>query len=251
MNGLAASSAGDPTLRYAASVKDTARHAWIEVYYDYIGWLQFECTPAYYEYLYATDGQGTSERPHYTDYHEDDRPPEEDDDDGEDDDTDDEEPRSFLPLIIAGGVLLLLLASFMTVLGVLRGKADRTVYRRRQHIARAVDEANYRDPRFDTRALTRDLTDDLFELLESIGAGPEPGELTRGYGERLARDYGHLSSVSPVEVMRAVQKEEFGHGVSYEELCAIAVYTDEAAKGIWKGLSRRDRFVFRYRKHLF
>lgn len=42
----------DSPQRYSASVRDYHAHAWIEVYYDGIGWLNYEATPAYMADMY-------------------------------------------------------------------------------------------------------------------------------------------------------------------------------------------------------
>lgn len=47
--------------RYAAVVRDYNAHAWVEVWYDGVGWIQYEATPAYYSDMYVRyggDGDG-------------------------------------------------------------------------------------------------------------------------------------------------------------------------------------------------
>lgn len=39
---------------YRGSVKDNNEHAWIEVWYDGVGWVTYECTPEYYYEMYPT-----------------------------------------------------------------------------------------------------------------------------------------------------------------------------------------------------
>ena len=45
--------------RYSGTVKDKNAHAWIEVWFDGVGWIQYECVPIYYDGMY-TDGTGTT-----------------------------------------------------------------------------------------------------------------------------------------------------------------------------------------------
>ncbi len=50
---------------YVATVRDRNAHAWVEVWYDGIGWVQYEATPVYYDDMYvrySSDG-GSSTRP--------------------------------------------------------------------------------------------------------------------------------------------------------------------------------------------
>ena len=49
----------DRVARSATYVHDYEAHAWIEVFFDGIGWVQYECTPAYYAGMYG--GMGSSE----------------------------------------------------------------------------------------------------------------------------------------------------------------------------------------------
>lgn len=46
----------DPSGGYTGSVHDYQAHAWAEVYFDGIGWIPYETTPAYYEVIYASKG---------------------------------------------------------------------------------------------------------------------------------------------------------------------------------------------------
>lgn len=46
----------DPSGGYTGSVHDYQAHAWAEVYFDGIGWIPYETTPAYYEVIYASEG---------------------------------------------------------------------------------------------------------------------------------------------------------------------------------------------------
>lgn len=41
--------------RYSTSVKDSDAHAWVEVWFDGVGWIQYECTPAYYSDMYPVE----------------------------------------------------------------------------------------------------------------------------------------------------------------------------------------------------
>ena len=51
----------DAAARYIATVRDYNAHAWVEVWYDGIGWVQYEATPPYYNDMYVKEsGEGSS-----------------------------------------------------------------------------------------------------------------------------------------------------------------------------------------------
>lgn len=45
----------DDVSRYSSYVKDSDAHAWVEVWFDGVGWIQYECTPAYYDSMYPVE----------------------------------------------------------------------------------------------------------------------------------------------------------------------------------------------------
>lgn len=60
--------ASDAVGRYTATVRDYNAHAWVEVWYDGVGWVQYEATPVYYDDMYVQRGGsqgGTTTRPWY------------------------------------------------------------------------------------------------------------------------------------------------------------------------------------------
>lgn len=62
--------AKDAVGRYTTTVRDYNAHAWVEVWYDGVGWVQYEATPVYYDDMYVQRGGsqgGTATRPWYSD----------------------------------------------------------------------------------------------------------------------------------------------------------------------------------------
>ena len=59
--------AEDAVSKYVTSVRDYNEHAWVEVWYDGIGWVQYEATPVYYDDMYvkASSSSGAVVRPWY------------------------------------------------------------------------------------------------------------------------------------------------------------------------------------------
>lgn len=58
----------DSVARYYATVCDYNAHAWVEVWYDGVGWVQYEATPVYYDDMYTNQSGsqgGNSTRPWY------------------------------------------------------------------------------------------------------------------------------------------------------------------------------------------
>lgn len=49
--------------RYTGTILDSDLHAWVEVWYDGLGWIQYECTPVYYDSMYLKKGNGSSDIP--------------------------------------------------------------------------------------------------------------------------------------------------------------------------------------------
>jgi len=45
---------------YTTNVKDSNAHAWVEVWYDDIGWVQYEATPVYYSSMYEQQGSSST-----------------------------------------------------------------------------------------------------------------------------------------------------------------------------------------------
>ena len=234
---------------YAAKVSDRNLHAWIEVYYDGLGWVQYECTPTYYEKMYgAKDHPVTPPR----DTDETTEPVTEPDPDVTDTEfVEPGEPENEIPWMwigIAAGVFLLGVIVLLFIHH--RNKVAAANLRRRADlVARAKDEAIFTDGT-DMRALTREITDDLFRIFASLGIEPEPGENADAFGARLREEYGTLSPVDPCEAMRCVQKEEFGGGLAPAELASLASYLETFADGAYGELDRRQKRYMRFWKHI-
>ncbi len=54
VSGLSRTHADDRVALYKGTVRDWDAHSWIEVWYDGIGWVQYEMTPKYYGEMYST-----------------------------------------------------------------------------------------------------------------------------------------------------------------------------------------------------
>lgn len=57
----------DAAAKYVTAVRDYNAHSWVEVWYDGVGWVQYEATPVYYDDMYVTQsGTSANIRPWYT-----------------------------------------------------------------------------------------------------------------------------------------------------------------------------------------
>ena len=241
---------------YSAEILDSDAHAWIEVYYDTMGWVQYEVTPPYLESYYApndstiVEDSEKNEISHINpgELNENDVKPPKDDGDITGADEKMTEVEIFLTVltIVIIGIILFIVIRFLVKRFVKRG--TNMLFERYRLIARAKDEAVYKDSKTDNHKIARALNDQILDIFIEIGAGPESGEVSREYGERIKQNYGNLSKEDPCEVFRIIQKEEFGDGITYEEMCTLAEYLAEITVSVYAGLSFTQKMIKRYIK---
>ena len=241
---------------YSTELTDDCAHAWVEIYVDGMGWMQYEVTPSYVEDMYDPDNATQVEI--------------EDNEDGESSDhvlpefdapekeyaTDEmagadeqmSEVQMFVTVIVVVAILvvLFLVGRFLVKLFIRRGV--NMLFERYRLIDRAKDENVFNDPKTDKRKIARSIDDQIIEIFDAIGAGPEKGELSRDYGIRLRENYGNLSNIDPAEVFSIIQKEEFGAGLNFSELCTIAEYLADITVSVYAGLNPMQKIILRYIK---
>ncbi|MBQ3127378.1 MAG: transglutaminase domain-containing protein, partial [Clostridia bacterium] len=188
--------------RYSASVRDWHAHAWIEVYYDGIGWLNYEATPAYVGDMYAF-GSGSGNEPTPINPMPEPAPEEEPD---IFDSIDPEEllrlereqaarearERLIRILVTVGLCLLVLALLVLTVVLILR--ATHRADRERKALLAAVrrglpDDETGREA---ARLAAVRLIDEVTLLLAVFGLAPAVGEQRSAYAARLAPEFGPL-----------------------------------------------------------
>ncbi len=241
---------------YSSEVLDSNAHAWIEVYYDTMGWVQYEVTPPYLEAYYApndstiVEDTEKNEISHITPGELDEnevKPPKSDGDiAGADEKMSEVEIFITVLISVVIAIILFLIIRFLVKRFIKRG--TNMLFERYRLIDRAKDEAVYKDPKTDNRKNARALNDQILDIFIEIGAGPESGEVSSEYGERIKQNYGNLSKEDPCEVFRIIQKEEFGDGISYAEMCVLAEYLAEITVSVYAGLSFTQKIVKRYIK---
>ncbi len=248
----------DPFLRYNSEVLDSNAHAWVEVYYDHLGWVQYEATPLMHDEIYGGGTGGVTD----TEPVEDPKPPvndRPDDDDGNDDEKDDED----IPLpeeddgrlalivvaIIAAVIVFAALVWFITALIVTVHRSNAARRRRATLISRSLDtESPMTDDELHELAHELDLC--ILELLTALGLPPESGELPDEYASRLMPVVGGASQIHIATALEYISSEEFGRALTRDGLAALASYYDELTRAVYAGLSRRDRIDLRYKKRV-
>ncbi len=271
--------ASNETSRFSAEVKDSDKHAWIEVWYDGIGWVIYETTPPFYVDLYG-ESSTTAEtlapqqgnRPTI-------EPP---------DSTEDPPVTPILPgeqpiegdepaidvawlvksILLTLSIVLVIAAIVAAIVITIRRakKAQRLRTQLAEQII-AHDAGVFGDEQTRAAAAAA-LIRNTLGLLALYGSAPKPGELRDEYAKRLSFSYedifgypmeyddgslGQRESVSPFRMsalMDAVAAEEFGYGMSDADLKKLAeLYLflhDKRASRI----SASRRFTLRYVKRL-
>jgi len=235
-------------------VFDSNAHAWIEVYYDGMGWVPYETTPEYYDDMYNPDS-ATIEP---VDPDKPDTPvtpppvtnPDTDWDDFVDDEYEEELTEIQKFVIVVSSVAVAILLYFIGRLLVKRfiRRGVNMLAARYDLIRRARDIEVWNDPKTDKHAMARKINDQIFDIFEVIGASPESGELSSEYGKRISSTYGDLSKINAEEIFNIIQKEEFGHGLTFDENAMLAEYLADITASVYAGLNRFQKIKYRYIK---
>lgn len=239
--------------KYRSDVRDRHSHTWIEVYYDNIGWVPYEVTKTF-----AVEMFGETESGVIIDPVADDTPKEEPK--NETDEIPDviiDEPEEqinplaqFKWLIISVGIFLVLYAVAHFTVRYIKKRAQKEIDKRYRTVDKAKNEEVFRDKSVDKREMTRYINDCIFDIFKAVGIGPMQGELLEEFGVRLKNEYGNLSTEDPVFVMACINKEEFGHGLNYTELCSVAEYLSDVMVSVYSGLTPMQKLRLRYFKRI-
>ncbi len=259
---------------YGGYVRDYEAHAWVEVFFDGVGWIQYETTPQYYTGMYGASGTAGS-RPTTpvlpeTDTTPDDRPIEPETDEfgetlepesseestNEEDATAAEITRNSLIGLCVLAVLGAIIAVIATIVSRARAAEDH-----RQSVAAQILESGFgqNTSEEDRREMALEMTDAVTGLLSYFGLAPNPGEFRDEYAARLT-----LELSAPVEgkkqprnaidlpdlkvVFAGIAAEEFGHGMTIDEMKAVAALYGCLRRDIRRRIAAPDRFNLRYIK---
>lgn len=259
---------------YGAYVRDYQAHAWIEVYFDGVGWIQYETTPQYYVGMYGV-GNTAGSTPSTpvlpddeTDTPDDPYEPETDEWDADEaetsEETENEEDRVAAEVtrasLIALGVIVGL-AAVVAVISLIVSRA-RAAEDHRQSVAAQILEsgfgANTNDA--DRRELALEMVDSVTNLLSLYDLSPKPGEFREAYADRLTAELTDVPAegkkpkprANPLPnlyvVMEGISAEEFGHGMSIAEMKQIAAFYLFLHDEVRRRLAFPERFKLRYFK---
>ena len=127
-------------------------------------------------------------------------------------------------------------------------KASLTLEAKYKVIDSAKNADLFRDKSRDNHATARKINDWIIEIFTLVGCEPRPGELPAEFTERMRKDYGNLSTIDIGEVIDAMQKEEFGHGLNYNELYCCAKYLEDITVSVYAGMNIFQKIINRYFK---
>ena len=257
---------------YGGYVRDYNAHAWVEVYYDGVGWIQYETTPQYYTGMYGADSSAgsTTVTPIIPDTEttapDDPLEPETDNEEtlpeeGETE-TDGEEDRMAAEItkksLIGLGILAVVIALFVLI-GNIVSRA-RAAEDHRQSLCAQVLEGGFgrNTSDSDRREMALELTDAVTDLLTYYGLSPKAGEFRDDYADRLTIE---LSAPETDKAQTAVEDlpaihaalegmaaEEFGHGMSIPEMKQVAALYLFLHRETKRRIPLSDRIVLRYVK---
>ncbi len=264
-------------MSYGGYVRDYEAHAWIEVYFDGVGWIQYETTPEYYGGMYGVKS-GDSIIPTTPTIPPDieTQPPKEPEtlpndpietdtevDTGEDALPNDDSAAIMKASLIALGVL----AGMAVVAGIIGSivSSARRAEDRRQSVVSQVLESNYGTNvnEDDRREMAFSMTDSVHTLLKLYDLMPKTGEFRDEYADRLTaalnrpeergKDKQQETDVTLPnlhKVLDAMSAEEFGHGMTVAEMKLLASFYLCLRREIKRRLSFFSRIYYRFVKHM-
>ncbi len=258
---------------YGGYVRDYNAHAWVEVWFDGVGWIQYEATPPYYTGMYGATGSADTgpitpimpdeettapETPDETETNSEETSEEES---GEE--TTNEEDAAAAAIarssLIGLGILAILVA-IAALVGTVISRA-RAAEDHRQSICAQVLENGFgaNTNEADRRELALEMTDAVSNLLAFYGLAPKAGEFRDDYADRLAAELtapmeGRRQRVKPEELpdlhtaLDGMAAEEFGHGMSVAEMKQTAALYLYLRRDVKRRIAFPERLKLRYIK---
>ncbi len=283
--------------RYQTTVRDSDAHAWVEVWYDGIGWVIYECTPPYYIDMYGDESETAdklkgdesddpSEKPDDppivippVDLPEDPIDPPDDPIDPPVDLPEDPTPGQMDETGVDVKAILRIVGISVgsaAVLGLLVWRILRFILRAKratkQRVQLAEDIISGAEHIFgqesDRENAAKELVRQTLSLLDMYGTPPLAGELKDAYAKRLSfayekvlgypSEYGgdeaptmtreHTSVTNIGKLMDAIAAEEFGHGMTDEEMKKLARFYLVLRAEVRTFVRPYDRFILYYIK---
>ena len=258
---------------YGGYVRDYQAHAWVEVYFDGVGWVQYETTPQYYVGMYGA-GLSAGSGPvnpilppeQETDVPDDPYEPETEDELTETDTTAEtlgDEDRvaeevSRISLIVLA--VIAVLTTIVVIISLIVSRA-RAAEDHRQSVAAQILESGFgqNTSESDRRELSLEMVDAVTSLLSYFELSPKPGEFSEAYAERLTAELtvptegkkpraDAMALPNLHTVMNGIAAEEFGHGMTVAEMKETAALYLYLHRDVRRRLAFPERFKLRYIK---
>ena len=255
--------------QYVYEVFDDQAHAWIEVYIEGVGWRTYETTPSYFKSMYYVESDS---RPNPDNTTIQTTPPEitttipEGEDTDIPDDTDDKTPED--PGFEIDWEIFFrsvaILAAALIIFFFIRHKvkiAHRIHDNRKYFIQRAIYGSFEDKADMDLVAIT--IGDCIYDVLSVAGFERKLGEMPSEFAARVDDDpepekksqkklwrRRRMLSKSMTEISALISKQEFGNGVTREELDVMGTYLQERIKVEYKALSPFKKLWYRYIKYM-
>ena len=169
--------------------------------------------------------------------------------------------------LIWTAVALALIALALTVVGIVISILAKKAEQKRAGTVERVANGSFADD--EKRKLARELIDWLTDLLAAYGSAPKKGEFRDEYAQRLEAEYSdvfgrpidsddstidrpsqRISDTDFIKIFAAIAAEEFGFGMTREELCELAAFYRRMRAAADKRLGRLRRIKYRYIKRI-
>jgi hypothetical protein len=241
----------DAVSRYKATVRDSSAHAWVEVWYDGIGWVQYEATPEFYDAMYVnrSGSSGGTTRPTPDDSYEEEEYPEDEFGgltDFEIEQMLEEQRREALralikKIIIISSVSLAVITAIAIFFAIVLKRAKKSALER----AAILKELFVTDEKLENapeREKVRRVGEMIMNMLRECGFKPANGEFSAEFAARIAGEcmrelavaaeeeemtefeaHRHpLREPDVIRVFEAIAAEEFGNGAPVKDIPLMA-----------------------------
>lgn len=242
-NGFRRDTSDSPVNRYICTIRDYNAHAWIEVWNDNIGWMQYECTPEYYDTMYkllsSTSSSSSSgsfgTEPIMEDI-------------GDDALIDIAISRRAIDvgvMILLIAVIVLSVAAAATVVILIirfRNQIETKAQRRAEVISLSIRGDLTEE---DGRIIGAELVDYIMTAWKVAGFEPALGELPSEFAIRAAEGLevtGFYDHTFP-EIMEAIERECYGNGMTRAQIKMCGEYLLMLRTSVSESLSPFDRYI--------
>ncbi len=244
-----------------SDIYGTDAHSWVEIYVDGMGWMQYEVTPSkLYDDMYDPNSDTIAPEEDDPTITPDEEEPTPDNPFGEEEEEEkkpapipdmgtEEEVNDlqwFFRIIIICLIIAAVAVVIWLIIRFIHKRAWEAMNARYKVIDSAKNRDTYLEDDFDRHSCAKQLNDWILDIFALIGCEPQQGELPDEFVQRIREDYGDLSKVDIGDVIYAMQKEEFGHGLTFDEQNALAEYLEDIISSIYAGMSPWQKIVNRY-----